>query len=273
MKLVPRPVDFATFVDDLARISGEAILPFFRTSIHAHDKGNSHIDGGVFDPVTEADRAAETAMRRMIKNTFPDHGIVGEEFGSEKADADYVWVLDPIDGTKSFISGLPVWGTLIGLNHNGHPCYGMMHQPFTRECFFGDGGASHWRGVGLDGKIAKRRLYTRECASLAEATLMTTHPSLLAPGTLEPFRRVEEKVRLSRYGGDCYAYCVLAAGHVDLVIESGLNAYDIVALIPIVEGAGGVITAWDGSSCAKGGAIIAAGDKRVHEEALKILNA
>lgn len=269
MKLVPKPVDFAAFVDELARISGEATLPFFRTAMHAYDKTSN---GGVFDPVTEADRGAEAAMRRLITRHFPDHGIVGEEFGAEREDADYVWVLDPIDGTKSFISGLPLWGTLIGLNHFGHPCYGMMHQPFTRESFFGDGGVSHWRGIGLDGKTTERRLHTRPCGALAEATLMTTHPALLAEGTLEPYRRVEERVRLSRYGGDCYAYCVLAAGHIDLVIESGLNAYDIVALVPIVEGAGGVVTSWDGGSAAKGGTIIAAGDKRVHEEALKLLN-
>ena len=264
-----KPVDFAAFVDDLARMSGEAILPFFRTSLlTAQDKNSA----GAFDPVTEADRGAETVMRRHIQRTFPGHGIVGEEFGSERADAEYVWVIDPIDGTKSFISGLPSWGTLIGLTHRGNPCYGMMHQPFTRESFYGDGGVSHWRGLGSDGKQVERRLRTRVCETLAQATLMTTHPSLLLDGTLEPFRGVEDKVRLSRYGGDCYAHCVLAAGHVDLVIESGLKPYDIVALVPIIEGAGGIVTAWDGSSAAKGGSIIAAGDKRVHEQAMKLLN-
>ncbi|MFN3891574.1 MAG: histidinol-phosphatase [Beijerinckiaceae bacterium] len=262
-----KPVDFSAFVEDLARVSGEAILPFFRSSIHAADKSA----GGVFDPVTEADRAAETAMRRLIMRDFPSHGIVGEEFGAHAPDAEYVWVLDPIDGTKSFISGFPTWGTLIGLTHKGAPCYGMMHQPFTREAFIGDGAAATWRGPGRNGEKSERKLMTRKCASVSEATLLTTHPSLLAPGTLEPFRRVEEKVRLSRYGGDCYMYCMLASGHVDLVIESGLNAYDIVALIPIIEGAGGVITSWDGGAAANGGAIIAAGDRRVHEEAMNML--
>ncbi len=262
-----RPVDFVPFVEELARASGEAILPFFRTAIGAQDKSR----GGVFDPVTEADRAAETVMRRMINASFPTHGVIGEEFGSQRAESEYVWVLDPIDGTKSFISGIPVWGTLIGLQHNGRPCYGMMNQPFTREKFFGDGTSATWRGPGPNGAPAERRLHARPCASLAQATLMTTHPGLLAPGTLEPFRRVEDKVRLSRYGCDCYAYCMLAAGHVDLVIESGLNAYDIVALVPVVEGAGGIITTWDGGSAASGGAIIASGDRRVHEEALKLL--
>ena len=260
-------VDFAQFVESLATASGEAILPFFRTQMGADDKSG----GGVFDPVTEADRAAESIMRRMIEQAFPEHGIVGEEFGDKNAGADYVWVLDPIDGTKSFISGMPVWGTLVGLQHKGRPCYGMMHQPFTRERFSGDSKSARWRGLDRHGKPTERRLHTRACPDLSGATLMTTHPALLAPGTLETFRSVEEKVRLSRYGGDCYAYCMVAAGHVDLVIESGLKPYDIVALVPIVEGAGGVVTNWQGGSPADGGAIVASGDPRLHEQALALL--
>lgn len=260
-------VDFAQFVEGLAKASGEAILPFFRTQMGADDKNH----GGAFDPVTEADRAAESIMRRMIEQAFPAHGIIGEEFGNKNPEAEYVWVLDPIDGTKSFISGMPVWGTLIGVQHNGRPCYGMMHQPFTREHFSGDSESALWRGLDRLGKPTERRLHTRSCADLSAATLMTTHPGLLAPGTLPAYSRVEEKVRLSRYGGDCYAYCMVAAGHVDLVIESGLKPYDIVALVPIVEGAGGIVTNWQGDSPAAGGAIIAAGDKRLHEQALKLL--
>ncbi|MBV8851489.1 MAG: histidinol-phosphatase [Methylobacteriaceae bacterium] len=262
-------VDFAQFVDELATISGEAILPFFRSSIIPDDKSR----GGVFDPVTEADRAAEVAMRRMIEATFPSHGIVGEEFGETRADAEYVWVLDPIDGTKSFISGLPMWGTLIGLNHRGRPCYGMMHQPFTRERFFGDGAGASWRGPahrpGED--IEERKLRTRRCASLDHATLMTTSPLLIPEKQRDAYCRVQDKVRLVRYGGDCYGYCALAAGHVDLVIESNLKAHDVVALIPIIEGAGGIVTTWNGGDAAKGGSIIAAGDERVHEAAVKVL--
>ena len=263
-----KPVDFAAFVDELARVSGEAILPFFRTALAAQDKNK----GGAFDPVTEADRAAEVAMRRLIARDFPSHGIIGEEFGEHAPDAEYVWVLDPIDGTKSFISGMPTWGTLIGLTHKGAACYGMMHQPFTRETFVGDGAAASWRGLDAHGARAERRLHARRCAALDEAVLMTTHPDLLVEGTLEPFRRVEKQVRLSRYGGDCYSYCMLAAGHVDLVIESGLKPFDIVALIPIVQGAGGIVTAWDGGPATNGGAIIAAGDARLHEKALRLLN-
>ncbi len=261
-------IDFATFVDSLAGASGEAILPFFRSAIHAVDKSS----GGLFDPVTEADRAAETTMRRMIKQSFPQHGIVGEEFGAENEDAEFVWVLDPIDGTKSFISGVPVWGTLIGLKHNGVPCYGMMHQPFTREKFYGDGEAATWRGLDSKGQTSSRTLRTRDCSSIEAATLMTTHPGLLVPGTRKPFQNVEKRVRLSRYGCDCYAYCMLAAGHIDLVIESGLNAYDIVALIPIIEGAGGVVTTWKGEPATQGGAILAAGNASLHAQAMEILN-
>jgi myo-inositol-1(or 4)-monophosphatase len=266
-------VDFEKFVERLADISGETILPFFRTVLASEDKAH----GGVFDPVTEADRAAELAMRRLIENVFPTHGIIGEEFGDKRRDAEYVWVLDPIDGTKSFICGLPVWGTLIGLTHRGAPCYGMMHQPFTRERFFGDGQAAFWRGptrVGpaqqADG-MEKRKLSVRPCAALGQATMMTTSPLLIDEALRDRYHRVEREVRLPRYGGDCYAYCALAAGHVDLIIETNLNAYDIVALIPIIEGAGGLVSTWSGESAAHGGSIIAAGDRRVHEAALELL--
>ena len=259
-------IDFTAFVEDLATASGEALLPFFRTALAAQDKSQ----GGAFDPVTEADHAAETVMRRMIAEAFPAHGIIGEEFGDTQVDAEYIWVLDPIDGTKSFISGLPVWGTLIGLQRAGMPCYGMMHQPFTGERFYGDGASAHCRAPGLQGG-AERRLHTRACAELGSATLMTTHPALLEPDALERFRRVEAQVRLSRYGGDCYAYCMLAAGHVDLVIESGLKPYDIVALVPIVRGAGGVVTTWEGGDPASGGSIVAAGDARLHAMAMATL--
>ena len=256
-------IDFAAFVDRLATASGDAILPFFRTSLGIEDKAGS----GPFDPVTAADRAAETAMRTLIRQNFPDHGIVGEEFGSERADAEYVWVLDPIDGTKSFITGMPAWGTLIALTRGGEPVYGMMHQPFTRERFTGDGGAAHYRGP-----AGERTLHVRRCGALADAMLMTTSPLLMREADCSIFGRVEREVRLSGYGGDCYAYCMLAAGHVDLVIETELKPYDIVPLIPIITGAGGIVTTWEGGPPRAGGRVIAAGDPRVHEAALRILN-
>jgi myo-inositol-1(or 4)-monophosphatase len=256
-------IDFAVFVDRLASVSGEAILPFFRTSLGIDNKGS----GDTFDPVTAADRSAETAMRTLIRQTFPDHGIIGEEFGSERTDAENVWVLDPIDGTKSFIVGMPAWGTLIALTRAGEPVYGMMHQPFTRERFTGDGGAARYRGP-----AGERALRVRRCARLADAILMTTSPLLMKAADRAAFAKVEAAVRMSRYGGDCYAYCMLAAGHVDLVIETELKPYDILPLIPIITGAGGLVTAWDGGSPRAGGRIIAAGDARAHEAAMKILN-
>jgi histidinol phosphatase-like enzyme (inositol monophosphatase family) len=260
-------VDFAAFVEKLANIASETILPFFRTALGADDKNV----GGMFDPVTEADRAAEAAMRRLIRSTFPDHGIIGEEFGSMQTGAEYVWVLDPIDGTKSFIAGLPVWGSLIGLLHQGSPVYGMMVQPFTKERFTGDGRGAYWRGPGCHDKMIERRLATRRCHGLAQATLMTTSPLLYSAPKLESFRRVEERVRLSRYGGDCYAFAMLAAGHVDCVIESGVNAYDIAPLVPIIEGAGGIVTCWDGKSPVNGGDVVASCNALIHDEVLALL--
>jgi len=256
-------VDFAAFVDRLATVSGEAILPFFRTSLGIENKGGP----GNFDPVTAADRAAETAMRTLIRESFPEHGIVGEEFGNERTDAEYIWVLDPIDGTKSFIAGMPAWGTLIALTREGEPVYGMMHQPFTRERFTGDSNAARYRGP-----AGARELHVRRCAQLSDALLMTTSPLLMNEPDRLAFGKVERAVKLSRYGGDCYAYCMLAAGHVDLVIETELKAYDILPLIPIITGAGGMVTAWDGGTATPGGRIIAAGDMRTHEAAMKILN-
>jgi histidinol phosphatase-like enzyme (inositol monophosphatase family) len=241
-------IDFTAFIGRLATASGETILPFFRTSLSIDNKSTSHD----FDPVTEADRAAEAVMRRMIKGNFPQHGIVGEEFGSEREDAEYVWVLDPIDGTKSFIAGFPIWGTLIALLHKGTPVFGMMHQPFIGERFSGDSGSAHYHGPSGERKLAS--------------------PLLMNTADRAAFGRVEDAVRLTRYGGDCYSYCMLAAGHLDLVVETELKPYDIAALIPIITGAGGIVTTWEGKPAQGGGRIIAAGDPRVHEAALKLLN-
>ena len=260
-------VDFEPFVAELAQVAGEAIMPFFRTALQAQDKGGR----GQFDPVTEADRAAENAMRSRILSTFPAHGIVGEEFDDHQPDAEYVWVLDPIDGTKSFISGFPTWGTLVALEHNGVPVYGMMHQPFTREKFFGDNARATWSGRNAHGTEITHHLRVRECATLADATVMTTSPLLLEPDERARFDALAAQTKLTRFGGDCYSYCMVAAGHVDLVIESGLKPYDIAALIPIVKGAGGVVTTWTGEDAAGGGAVVAASDPRVHEAALRLL--
>jgi len=255
-------VDLAAFVDQLATVSGETILPFFRTALSVEDKSR----GGAFDPVTAADRAAEAAMRTLIRQTFPSHGIVGEEYGDEHVDAEFVWMLDPIDGTKSFIAGMPAWGTLIALTRFRKPVYGMMHQPFVRERFSGDGQNARYRGP-----AGERQLMVRACAELKSAVLYTTSPRLMNDSDRDTFRKVEDTVRLSRYGGDCYAYCMLAAGHVDLVIETEIKPHDIVPLIPIITGAGGIVTTWDGKAADEGGRIVAAGDKRAHAAVMKLL--
>jgi len=255
-------VDLGAFIDKLASVAGEAILPFFRTALSVENKSR----GGTFDPVTAADRAAESAMRVVIRRTFPNHGIIGEEFGAERPDAEYVWVLDPIDGTKSFISGMPAWGTLIALTHSGVPVLGMMHQPFMGERFSGDGASAHYRGP-----AGERALMVRPCANLSDAVLYTTSPRLMNPGDRKAFAQVEEMVRLSRYGGDCYAYCLLAAGHIDIIIETELKPHDVIPLVPIITGAGGIVTTWEGGPASAGGRIIAAGDKRVHAAAMAAL--
>ncbi len=255
-------IDFSSFVDQLADVSGETILPFFRTALAVDNKKS-----GGFDPVTAADRAAEQSMRAIIAKNFPGHGVIGEEYGTERTGAEYVWVLDPIDGTKSFITGMVAWGTLIGLMRFGEPVFGMMNQPFTREKFSGDGGAAHYRGP-----VGSRALHVRACASVDNAILSTTSPLLMKKADRAAYGRLENAVKLSRYGGDCYAYCMLAAGLIDLIVETEIKPHDIVPLIPVITGAGGIVTTWENSPAQSGGRIVAAGDKRVHEAALEILS-
>jgi histidinol phosphatase-like enzyme (inositol monophosphatase family) len=250
--------ELIVFLDRLADAASDSIMPLFRAKVPVDSKGES-----AFDPVTEADRGAEAAMRRLIAASYPDHGVIGEEYGSDRPDADYVWVIDPIDGTRAFIAGLPVWGTLIGLIHQGKPVLGMMAQAFTGERYVGDGARAWYAGPG-----GATDLKTRPCATLAEATLFTTTPALFNADERPAYDRVESRVRLARYGCDCYAYCMVAAGHADAVIEAGLQSYDIVALIPIIEGAGGCVTDWQGNAATKGGRIAASGDRRLHDVVL-----
>ncbi|MBB3809085.1 histidinol-phosphatase [Pseudochelatococcus contaminans] len=261
--------EIATFADRLAAASANVTLPLFRTPLDADDKS----DDGVFDPVTAADRDAETAMRALIRDAYPEHGIEGEEHDDERTDADYVWVLDPIDGTRAFISGLPLWGTLIGLKHKGKPVFGLLHQPFTGETFTGatfpgEEPVSLYRRGSI-----RHDLRTRARPELSEATISTTSPRQFSGATLEAYDRVERQCRLARYGYDCYAYAMLAAGHVDLVVEAGLKPCDILPLVPIIEAAGGIVTTWDGAPVTAGGTAIAAGDARLHEAALALLGA
>lgn len=253
----------AEFMRRIAAAAAAQTLPRFRQAGLVSNKLASG-----FDPVTEADREAEKAIRSLIRSTFPDHGILGEEFGAENTDSRHVWVIDPIDGTRAFISGLPLWGTLVGLTDGGDAVAGMMSQPFTGELFWADGKASHYDGPG-----GARRLATRGTRAIAEATMCTTTPALFAGEMRASYDRLEGSVRLARYGTDCYAYAMLAAGNVDLVVETGLQPYDIVALVPIIERAGGVITRWDGGPAEKAGDIVAAATPELHAAALEMLNA
>ncbi|RCS23915.1 histidinol-phosphatase [Phyllobacterium salinisoli] len=224
-----------------------------------------------FDPVTEADREAERAIRAVIRSAYPDHGILGEEHGSENLDHSHIWVIDPIDGTRAFISGLPVWGTLVGLTIDGNAEAGLMSQPFTGELFYSDGEGAFYERLSV-GEQA-RRLKTRDTAVLADATLFTTTPALYKGAKRLAYDRLEAVVRLPRYGVDCYAFAMVAAGFADIAVEAGLQPYDIVALIPIIEKAGGVVTRWDGGAAEEGGDIIAAATPDLHKAALDLLNA
>ena len=249
---------------DLADLSGPAVLPHFRKPVPIDNKAGA----GAFDPVTKADRAAERVIAKALKSRYPGHGIVGEEYGSRNGDGRYSWVIDPIDGTRAYIMGSPMWGTLIGLLDNGQPCLGLMDQPFTGERFWSGANSSYVQVRGAPPKKIK----TRACAKLEDATLTTTHPDLFdAPGQKKAFDRLKSTARMTRFGGDCYHYCLLAAGFVDLIIEAGLKTYDIVALIPIIEKAGGCVTTWTGGPAMDGGDIIASGDARIHNAAIKML--
>ena len=260
----PAFASLLAFAHELADASAAIIRPYFRRPLAVTNKASD----GAFDPVTAADRAAERAIRRAVAARWPDHGLIGEELGQVRADARFRWVVDPIDGTRAFIMGTPLWGTLIGLLEGEDVVLGLMNQPFTGERFWSGARAAYARTG--DGKA--HRLKTRACPRLADAVLSTTHPDLFARGKeSEAFARLKAKARMTRYGGDCYAYCLLAAGFIDIVVEAGLKTHDVVALIPIIERAGGRITDWDGGQATDGGRIVAAGDASLHEQALQAL--
>ncbi|WP_395647001.1 histidinol-phosphatase [Terricaulis sp.] len=259
---IPRLFACADAMADAART---AILPYFRA---AHGLENKAEHG--FDPVTEADRASEQAMRAIVAAHFPEHGVLGEEFGDTPGKSGYQWILDPIDGTRAFISGLPLWGVLIGLSYEGAPILGVMDQPYLDERYSG------WAFGEAAGAYATTRgerkpLKTRMRAGLSEATLSTTDGSLLRNAEGEAFNAVRAQAKLTRYGYDCYAYAMTASGHMDCVIESGLKSYDIAALIPILAAAGGGVCNWRGGDASKGGQVLAYGDPRVRDEALALL--
>jgi histidinol phosphatase-like enzyme (inositol monophosphatase family) len=253
---------FVAVAQQLADTAARHTLSHFRSQLAVDNK----IEGG-FDPVTVADRDAEAAMRDIIASSFPDHGVVGEEFDPLNEGADYVWVLDPIDGTRAYIIGLPIWGTLIGLLHQGRPILGLMDQPFTQERFYSDAEAAWYRGP----RSEAQRLNTRKPQRLSEAHLTATAPDMFKGENAASFQKLASKVRMQRYGGDCYAYAMLALGHIDIVAEAGLKPVDIVPLVPIIEKAGGVVTSWDGGSPLSGGACVAVGDPELLPQILEEL--
>lgn len=257
------PSELVDFLHRLADVSAEAILPLFRQGGAITNKA----EPGHFDPVTEADRGSETAMRRLIEARYPTHGIFGEEFPDKQGNGPFRWILDPIDGTRGFIAGVPLWGTLIGLAHDGKPLLGMMNQPYTGERFWNSPDGAHFRGP----RGEQRLLATRKSGVLGEAILAATAPDMFREADYARFSALSSAARMTRFGGDCYFYCMLAMGFIDIVAETGLKPFDIAALIPIIEAAGGVVTTWDGGDPAQGGAIIAAANPALHEAALKQL--
>jgi myo-inositol-1(or 4)-monophosphatase len=246
------PDDYLEFAYRTAVAAGASTLPHFRVPIAVDDKGEAD-----YDPVTAADREAESVIRAAISKAFPDHGIRGEEHGAERGRSRYTWVIDPVDGTRSFITGQLHWGLLIALHDGARVVCGVMHQPYVGETFLAArGGPARFRRGSSERTIA-----TRRCASLGDAVLAATSPSIFETDAERAgFARVSARARLTRFGGDCYAYCLLAMGLIDVVVEAGLHAWDIQALVPIVEGAGGTVTSWDGDVCDEGGQVVACGD-------------
>ena len=255
--------DLDAFLIELNHAAAQAILPVFRG---AHGLENKLGPQG-FDPVTEADKGAERAIRALIAERYPDHGVIGEEYGEDRPNAEFVWVLDPVDGTRAFICGLPVWTTLIGLRHNGKPVLGSIGQPYIGELFIG-----HADGSRLISRSGTRALRVRPCPSLAGALIATTDPAIFQGAEREAWRRVRAAARLARLGCDAYAYAMVAAGSLDLVVEAGLKAWDIDAAIPLIAGAGGITTDWNGRPVGDhGGRIAIAGDRACLDDALAVL--
>ncbi|MCV6637267.1 histidinol-phosphatase [Candidatus Albibeggiatoa sp. nov. NOAA] len=253
------PLEFIGLAHRLADASGTVIRQYFRTPVAVDDKPDS-------SPVTIADREAERVMRELIQQAYPEHGIYGEEMGVENQDAEFVWVLDPIDGTKSFITGKPLFGTLISLLHHGQPILGMIDQPITRERWIG--------GIDLPTTLNGQAVKVRNCANLSQAILYATTPLMFEGQDKVAFERLCQQIKLPLYGADCYAYALLAMGFVDLVVEADLSPYDYCSHVPIIEQAGGVITDWQGQALGldSDGRVVAAGDKALHQQVLNVLS-
>jgi inositol-phosphate phosphatase/L-galactose 1-phosphate phosphatase/histidinol-phosphatase len=254
------PDEFVAFAGRLAEASGPVIRRYFRTPVSVEDKADS-------SPVTIADRETELALRALIERDYPDHGIVGEEHGTIRPGASHQWIIDPIDGTKAFITGKPMFGTLVALLQDGIPILGLIDQPVSGERWLGAAG----HATTFNGKPAR----VRACPDLAKAVVNSTHPDMFRKPGAERFWSVSSTSKLTLWGGDCYAYGLLAIGHIDLVIEYGLKLYDFAALVPIILGAGGAMTDWRGQPLtgASQGDVIAAGDERTLRQALDRLAA
>ena len=264
---IPAPYDdIATFALRCADAAAAAIRPHFRHQ--ATDAANKKAADGEFDPVTVADKGAEEAIRALIDRERPEDSILGEEFGTRDGTSGATWVLDPIDGTRAFISGMPTWGTLIGYNDGKKAAVGIMDQSFVGDRFLGwPGGAALFR----EGKATP--IKTRECKSLDDAIFACTTPELFTtPREEAAYDHIFRTSKMMRLGTDCYAYCLLAHGLMDIVLEAGLKPFDIQALIPIVEGAGGRVTDWEGNRAEDGGQVLACGDPQLHDEVLRMLN-
>ncbi len=266
---MPLETETIAFANRLADRAGEVIRPYFRQRLNIDDKGSF---GGkaMFDPVTAADRGAEEAIRAIIAAERPDDAILGEEFGAKRGTSGRCWVLDPVDGTRAFITGRHMWGTLIALEEQGERVLGIIDQPVTRERFIGYDGQSY-----LITPEGQSKLKVRPCPGLSAAVISTTHPwAFFDQKDRQAFRSLCAQAQMSYFGGDCYAYALLAMGFIDIIVESLLKPWDVAALIPVIENAGGICTDWQGNPVsAEGGNMLAVGDRRVHDEALKILNA
>ena len=252
------PSEYIELANRMADVAGAVVLSYFRKKVDVEDKKDS-------SPVTIADRQSEAIMRELIAQHAPDHGILGEEYGPERLDAEWVWVLDPIDGTKAFITGKPSFGILIALLHFGKPVLGIIDQPVTAERWIGASG----RPTTLNGE----RVLCRPCDDLGKAALYATTPDMFHDADIASWERLKKAIKLTRYGADCYAAGLLASGFVDLMVEASLQPYDYLALVPVIEGAGGVITDWQGGRLGleSDGRILAAGDARAHDLALRLL--
>ncbi len=254
-------VELEDFALELAHTAGGIAQAHFRKPIIVENKG-----GSAFDPVTNADRAIERVLRAAIVDRYPDHGIIAEEEGERAGRGEYTWYIDPIDGTRAFMTGSPLWGTLIGLTRGVQPLFGVLVQPVLEEVFFGGPNGS-WL-IKADGRARLRR---RACTALGQAVLACTHPDMFAGARLAAFNALAERCLLHRFGGDCYNYAMLAAGFIDLVVEGQLKPFDIVPLLPILEGAGCVVTDWRGDKPLKGGYVVAAATPELHAAALALL--